>query len=165
MDWWILSRNFSAFSAVLPTGWKFGRRSQNKAQTKVQKWERPGKSRFSKNKQKRGRTLKCSKQTKFDTFTVKKAQKFFLLLTKNSLKDIKIGKRTIFYSQVAECSDFLLQIGALGNPVIQTPNLDRLAASSLVYTQAFTTVSSCSPSRYTEDQPYTPYFSQQVFHQ
>ncbi len=62
-------------------------------------------------------------------------------------------------------TDFLLQIGALGNSVIQTPNLDRLATRSLVYTQAFTTVSSCSPSRYTEHQLYTPYCSQQVFHQ
>ncbi|XP_043192863.1 N-sulphoglucosamine sulphohydrolase-like [Amphibalanus amphitrite] len=34
-----------------------------------------------------------------------------------------------------------------GNTVCQTPNLDRLAAQSVVFDNAFTSVSSCSPSR------------------
>ena len=36
---------------------------------------------------------------------------------------------------------------AYGNPVLRTPNLDRLAARGTLFTNAFATVSSCSPSR------------------
>jgi N-sulfoglucosamine sulfohydrolase len=38
-------------------------------------------------------------------------------------------------------------LGIYGNPVLQTPNLDRLAARGTLFTDAFATVSSCSPSR------------------
>jgi len=38
-------------------------------------------------------------------------------------------------------------LGVYGNPVLQTPNLDRLAARGTLFTNAFSTVSSCSPSR------------------
>jgi N-sulfoglucosamine sulfohydrolase len=38
-------------------------------------------------------------------------------------------------------------LGAYGNPVLRTPNLDRLAAQGTLFTNAFATVSSCSPSR------------------
>lgn len=38
-------------------------------------------------------------------------------------------------------------IGAYGNDVVQTPNLDRLAAEGVRFTNAHATVSSCSPSR------------------
>ena len=40
-------------------------------------------------------------------------------------------------------------MGAYGNRIIQTPNLDALAADSVVFTRARTSVSSCSPSRST----------------
>src|SRR4030095_2785412 len=40
-----------------------------------------------------------------------------------------------------------LDLGAYGNPVLSTPNLDRLAAGGTLFTAAFATVSSCSPSR------------------
>lgn len=40
-----------------------------------------------------------------------------------------------------------LELGVYGNPVLRTPNLDRLAARGTVFTSAFATVSSCSPSR------------------
>jgi N-sulfoglucosamine sulfohydrolase len=40
-----------------------------------------------------------------------------------------------------------LDLGAYGNPVLKTPNLDRLAARGTLFTSAFATVSSCSPSR------------------
>ena len=40
-----------------------------------------------------------------------------------------------------------LDLGAYGNPVLRTPNLDRLAARGTLFTNAFATVSSCSPSR------------------
>ncbi len=38
-------------------------------------------------------------------------------------------------------------IGCYGNPVIQTPNLDQLAAEGVRFTNAFCTSASCSPSR------------------
>ena len=38
-------------------------------------------------------------------------------------------------------------MGALGNPLVKTPHLDRLAGRSAVFSRAFTSVSSCSPSR------------------
>src|SRR5688572_15275845 len=38
-------------------------------------------------------------------------------------------------------------LAAYGNPVLRTPNLDRLAARGTLFTNAFATVSSCSPSR------------------
>ena len=40
-----------------------------------------------------------------------------------------------------------LDLGCYGNPVIQTPNQDRLAARGVRFTHAFATVASCSPSR------------------
>lgn len=38
-------------------------------------------------------------------------------------------------------------LGAYGNPVIQTPNLDALAADGVLFTHAFATTASCSASR------------------
>src|SRR5687768_10046766 len=38
-------------------------------------------------------------------------------------------------------------LAVYGNPVLRTPNLDRLAARGTLFTHAFATVSSCSPSR------------------
>ncbi|XP_050302215.1 N-sulphoglucosamine sulphohydrolase [Anthonomus grandis grandis] len=39
------------------------------------------------------------------------------------------------------------EIGAYGNKICQTPNLDELSKNSLIFNKAFTSVSSCSPSR------------------
>lgn len=39
------------------------------------------------------------------------------------------------------------ELGAYGNPVIRTPNLDGLAAEGTLFTHAFATTASCSPSR------------------
>ncbi|XP_014285239.1 N-sulphoglucosamine sulphohydrolase isoform X1 [Halyomorpha halys] len=39
------------------------------------------------------------------------------------------------------------EIGAYGNNVVKTPNIDLLAAKGLLFNKAFTSVSSCSPSR------------------
>lgn len=38
-------------------------------------------------------------------------------------------------------------VGAYGNPAIQTPNIDSLAANSMRFDNAYLTTSSCSPSR------------------
>ena len=48
---------------------------------------------------------------------------------------------------IININDALIQIGALGNAVVKTPHLDGLAERSAVFTRAFTSVSSCSPSR------------------
>lgn len=39
------------------------------------------------------------------------------------------------------------EMGVYRNKIVQTPNLDRLARKSLIFNNAFTSVSSCSPSR------------------
>lgn len=36
-----------------------------------------------------------------------------------------------------------------GNPICKTPHLDKLASKSIIFKNAFTSVSSCSPSRST----------------
>lgn len=38
-------------------------------------------------------------------------------------------------------------MGAYRNRIVQTPNLDGLAKQSLIFNNAFASVSSCSPSR------------------
>ena len=38
-------------------------------------------------------------------------------------------------------------LGSTGNPKVRTPNLDRLAKGGMSFTNAFLTISSCSPSR------------------
>ena len=43
--------------------------------------------------------------------------------------------------------DLSLDLGCYGNPVIKTPNLDRLANEGTLFTHAFCTTASCSPSR------------------
>ena len=45
--------------------------------------------------------------------------------------------------------DMSPSLGAWGDPYAQTPNLDRLAAESVRYTEAFATAPVCSPSRST----------------
>src|SRR4026208_850838 len=40
-----------------------------------------------------------------------------------------------------------LDLGVYGNSVLRTPNLSSLAARGTAFTEAFATVSSCSPSR------------------
>ncbi|GBO40735.1 N-sulfoglucosamine sulfohydrolase [Araneus ventricosus] len=46
---------------------------------------------------------------------------------------------------VADDGGFESQV--YGNPVCKTPNLDALASRSVIFKNAFTSVSSCSPSR------------------
>src|SRR3546814_20550745 len=38
-------------------------------------------------------------------------------------------------------------LGCYGNPFVQTPHIDRIAAEGLRFTNAYVTTSSCSPSR------------------
>jgi N-sulfoglucosamine sulfohydrolase len=62
---------------------------------------------------------------------------------------------TLAIAAVADARNVLLiiaddqgrDLAGYGNPVLRTPNLDRLAARGTLFTHAFATVSSCSPSR------------------
>jgi N-sulfoglucosamine sulfohydrolase len=49
----------------------------------------------------------------------------------------------IFIADDVSYNDF----GCYGHPVIKTPNIDKLAKNGLRFTNAFLTISSCSPSR------------------
>lgn len=40
-----------------------------------------------------------------------------------------------------------LDAGCYGNPIVRTPNIDRLASEGMLFTQGYAAVSSCSPSR------------------
>ena len=53
-----------------------------------------------------------------------------------------LGLRLVaFLILIININDPLIQIGALGNPVVKTPHLDGLAERSAVFTRAFTSVS------------------------
>ena len=45
------------------------------------------------------------------------------------------------------CEDMSPNLGCWGDPYARTPNLDRLAAQSVRYTNAFATAPICSPTR------------------
>ncbi|XP_005104298.1 N-sulphoglucosamine sulphohydrolase [Aplysia californica] len=63
-----------------------------------------------------------------------------LLITSKSVE----GKKNVLVF-IGDDAGFLQS--AYNNTVCQTPNLDKLAARSLTFTQGYTSVSSCSPSR------------------
>ncbi|AEI49460.1 sulfatase family protein [Runella slithyformis] len=45
------------------------------------------------------------------------------------------------------CEDMSFHLGAYGNKLVKTPNLDRLSAEGVRYTNAFATAGVCAPSR------------------
>lgn len=45
------------------------------------------------------------------------------------------------------CEDMSFQLGAYGNKLVKTPNIDRLAAEGVRFTNAFATAGVCAPSR------------------
>lgn len=65
----------------------------------------------------------------------------YLLLVSSGVSDAQ--KNVLFLL----LDDAGFQTPIYGNTHIKTPNIDALAARSLVFTRAFTSVSSCSPSR------------------
>ena len=46
------------------------------------------------------------------------------------------------------CEDMGPILGSYGNKVIKTPNLDKLASEGVRYTNAYSTVGVCAPSRF-----------------
>ena len=62
-----------------------------------------------------------------------------------SVDPIQSGARPNILFLIAE--DMSPRLGCYGDPLAQTPNLDRLAAQSIRFTNAFTTSGVCAPSR------------------
>ncbi|XP_018566402.1 N-sulphoglucosamine sulphohydrolase [Anoplophora glabripennis] len=65
----------------------------------------------------------------------------FLVLTASNAENKKLNALLIM------ADDGGFEIGAYRNKICQTPNLDELASNSLIFNKAYTSVSSCSPSR------------------
>ncbi|XP_060521979.1 N-sulphoglucosamine sulphohydrolase [Cylas formicarius] len=61
--------------------------------------------------------------------------------------EIKQNGRNRLNALLITADDGGFEMGAYRNKICQTPNLDKLARSSLIFNKAFTSVSSCSPSR------------------
>lgn len=69
---------------------------------------------------------------------------FFLSVALNAFGQIKKNVNIVLIVSDDHGTDAL---GCYGNPVIKTPSLDALASDGIRFTNAFSTVSSCSPSR------------------
>ena len=54
------------------------------------------------------------------------------------------AKKNVVLIMTDDLNDY---IGAYGHPVVQTPNIDQLAAKGVRFDNAYVTASSCSPSR------------------
>ena len=65
---------------------------------------------------------------------------FCLIAQKNKSKSLNV----IWIS----CEDMGPILGSYGNPVIKTPNLDKLASEGVRYTNAYSTAGVCAPSRF-----------------
>jgi len=61
------------------------------------------------------------------------------------ISDIKLPERPNILFLVAE--DMSSRVGAFGDPLAQTPNIDKLASQGIRYTNVFTTAGVCAPSR------------------
>ena len=66
---------------------------------------------------------------------------FSLFLLPHSLSQ---GQKNVLFLLLDDAG---FQTPVYGNTYVKTPNIDALAERSLVFTRAFTSVSSCSPSR------------------
>ena len=55
------------------------------------------------------------------------------------------GKPNVLFIAIDDLNDWLTPLG--GNPQVITPNFDKLAKEGMLFTNAFLTTSSCSPSR------------------
>ena len=71
---------------------------------------------------------------------------FVCLLTLSCVTEKKIEQplNVVWIS----CEDMGPILGAYGNTIIKTPNLDRLASEGVLYKNAYSTVGVCAPSRF-----------------
>ena len=71
---------------------------------------------------------------------------FICLLTLSCVTEKKADKQlnVVWIS----CEDMGPILGAYGNTIIKTPNLDRLASEGVLYKNAYSTVGVCAPSRF-----------------
>jgi arylsulfatase A-like enzyme/lysophospholipase L1-like esterase len=72
---------------------------------------------------------------------------FGILLGMLSLPGLLLAESDRPNILILMAEDLSPRIGAFGDPVAQTPNIDRLAAGGVRFTNAFTTAGVCAPSR------------------
>lgn len=70
-----------------------------------------------------------------------------ILLGTNCLQGQSNSKKTLNVVWLS-CEDMGPILGSYGNKVIKTPNLDKLASEGVRYTNAYSTVGVCAPSRF-----------------
>ena len=79
-------------------------------------------------------------------YKIKLILSFFLLFysCSNNLKVLEKPLNVVWIS----CEDMGPILGSYGNDIIKTPNLDKLASEGVRYTNAYSTVGVCAPSRF-----------------
>ena len=68
----------------------------------------------------------------------------FMISCSNHSEKIKKPLNVVWIS----CEDMGPILGSYGNQIIKTPNLDKLASEGVRYTNAYSTVGVCAPSRF-----------------
>jgi arylsulfatase A-like enzyme len=79
----------------------------------------------------------------YETEAYKKPLSWRLALSASAVAQQPVPNFIIFIADDVSWDD----LGCYGNPVVKTPNIDRLAQEGLKFTNAFLTASSSSPSR------------------
>ena len=71
----------------------------------------------------------------------------FLLLFYSCSNNLKVLEKPLNVVWIS-CEDMGPILGSYGNDIIKTPNLDKLASEGVRYTNAYSTVGVCAPSRF-----------------
>ena len=71
----------------------------------------------------------------------------FLLLFYSCSNNLKVLENPLNVVWIS-CEDMGPILGSYGNDIIKTPNLDKLASEGVRYTNAYSTVGVCAPSRF-----------------
>lgn len=71
----------------------------------------------------------------------------FLLLFYSCSDNLKVSDKPLNVVWIS-CEDMGPILGSYGNDIIKTPNLDKLASEGVRYTNAYSTVGVCAPSRF-----------------
>ena len=71
----------------------------------------------------------------------------FLLLFYSCSNNLKVLEKPLNVVWIS-CEDMGPILGSYGNDIIKTPNLDKLASEGVRYTNAYSTLGVCAPSRF-----------------
>lgn len=85
-----------------------------------------------------------------------------LLLQSCGKDELKVDEVEYPYIFLITADDLGMQLGAYGDAIARTPNLDQLAAEGILFHNAYVTQSSCSPSRSSMLTGQYPYRNGQV---